>query len=181
MHNTDTYTGPSFSLSNRLKRLVWNVCYTLFFRYSPNPFHFWRSFILSMFGAKIGKGVHIYPKVRIWAPWNLEVGDQAGVGNDVILYSQDKIVLGNKSIISQGSHICTGTHDYTKIGHPLLTYPVYIGEQAWVAAESFVGPGVTIGDGAVIAARSVVVKKVDPWTVVGGNPAKFIKNRIIAD
>jgi len=181
MHNKDTYTGPSFSLSNRFRRLVWNICYILFFRYSPRPFHVWRSLILRVFGAKVGRGVHIYPKVRIWAPWNLEIGDLTGVGNDVILYSQGKIILGSKVIISQGSHICTGTHDYTKLGHPLMTYPINIQEHVWIAAEAFIGPGVTIGSGAVVAARSVVVKNVDSWTVIGGNPAKFIKKRIIID
>jgi len=112
--NTNTYNEPSFSLQNRLLRTFWNIVYVLFFKYSPRPFHFWRSFLLRSFNAKIGKGVHIYPKVIIWAPWNLEIADEVGVGNGAILYSQDKIKIGYRAIISQGTHVCTGTHDYEK-------------------------------------------------------------------
>lgn len=180
MHNIDTYTGPSFSLGNRLRRLCWNFVYILFFRFSPKIMHGWRSFILRAFGAKLGKGVHIYPAARIWAPWNLECGDLVGVADGVILYSQGKIIIGSRAIISQGSHICTGTHDYTKEGHPLITAPIVIKERAWVAAEVFIHPGVTVGEGAVIAARSVVTKDLPAWMVCAGNPCKPIKERIIS-
>lgn len=181
MHNIDTYTGPSFSLGNRIKRIVWNFFYIIFFRYSPRPFHGWRAFLLRIFGAKTGKGVHVYSSVKIWAPWNLELHDECGIGDYATLYSQGKIIIGKRAIISQGSYICTGTHDYTKSGHPLITKPIVIGDQAWVAAEAFIGPGVTIGEGVVVGARSVVFKDIEPWIVVGGNPAKFIKKRVISD
>ena len=181
MHNQDTHTGASFSIKNRLARLVWNIVYVVLFKYSPRLFHGWRSFLLRLFGAKIGKGVHIYPKVRIWAPWNLEVHDEVGVADGVDLYSQGKITLGYRSIISQRSYVCTGTHDFTLKGHPLYTKPITIGKFAWIAAESFVGPGVVVGEGAVVGARAAVFKNVEPWTIVGGNPAKFIKKREIKD
>ena len=177
MHNIDTYTGASFSFKNRLARLIWGVVYIIFFRSSPRSFHSWRSFILKIFNAKIGEGVHIYPNVKIWAPWNLEIGDEVGVADGVDLYSQDKIILGYRAIISQRSFICTGTHNFNLHGHPLTTKPIVINDYAWVAAEAFIGPGVNVGEGAVIGARSVVFKNIEPWTVVGGNPAKFIKNR----
>lgn len=177
MHNTDTYTGASFSLKNRLSRLVWNFVYMLLFKYSPRPLHSWRSFLLRAFGGKIGRGVHIYPKVKIWAPWNLIIHDEVGVADGVDLYSQGIITLGYRAIISQRAYLCTGTHDYTLKGHPLYTRPINIGPMVWVAAESFIGPGVTIGEGAIVGARAVVFKDVAPWEVVGGNPAKFIKNR----
>lgn len=180
-HNTDTYTGASFSLKNRLKRLVWNVVYAVFFRLSPRPFHAWRAFLLRLFGAKIGKGVHIYPKVIIWAPWNLEAKDEAGVANGTDLYTQGKITLGYRSIVSQRSFVCSGTHDYTKKGHPLITAPIVIGDYAWVAAEAFIHPGVTIGEGAVIGARSVVTKDMPAWTVCGGFPCKPLKERKFVD
>lgn len=181
MHNTDTYTGPSFSLKNRLMRGVWGMVYVLFFKYSLTPMHSWRSFILRLFGAKIGKGVHIYPKVKIWAPWNLEVADEVGVANGVDLYTQDKVILGYRAIISQRSYICTGTHDFTQTGHPLRTMPISINAHAWVAAEAFIAPGVTVGEGAVVGARSAVFRNVDKWDVVGGNPARFIKKRVITN
>ncbi len=181
MHNEDTFTGASFSWQNKVARVIWNFIYLIGFKYSPRPLHAWRSFILRLFGAKIGKRVHIYPKVKIWAPWNLEVHDEVGVADGVDLYSQGKIILEYRAIVSQRSYICTGTHDFTLKGHPLFTKPIKISKFAWIAAEAFVGPGITIGEGAVVGARAAVFKDVDPWTVVGGNPAKFIKKRVIKD
>ena len=129
MINTDTYTGPSFTLRNRIKRLIWGCVYVLFFRYSPKPFHAWRSFLLRLFGATVGKGVHVYPAVKIWAPWNLELGDECGIGNGAILYSQDKISIGYRVVISQGTHICAGTHDYRKPGFPSPTISQFFSEK----------------------------------------------------
>jgi putative colanic acid biosynthesis acetyltransferase WcaF len=181
MDNTNTYTGASFTLSNRIKRVVWGMAYTILFRFSPRPFHAWRAFLLRIFGAKVGKGVHVYPGVKIWAPWNLVIADECGIGSGAILYSQAKITIGYRSIISQGTHICTGTHDYTKEGHPLMAFPITIGEKAWLAAEVFVHPGVVIGDGAVIGARSVVTKNMPSWMICAGHPCKAIKERVIND
>ena len=181
MHNQDTHTGPSFSRRNRLARLGWGVVYVLLFRPSPRPLHAWRSLLLRRFGAKIGKGVHIYPGVTIWAPWNLDIGDQAGVASGAILYSQGMITIGEKAVISQGAHLCAGTHDYTKPGFPLVTKPIVIGAQAWIAAEAFVHPGVTVGEGTVVGARSVVVHDLPPWKVCAGFPAKVLKDRTLTD
>jgi putative colanic acid biosynthesis acetyltransferase WcaF len=91
MYNQDTHTGPSFSLQNRIHRLIWDVVAFIFFRLSPTPFHRWRSFLLKVFGAKVGSGVHVYPSVRIWAPWNIELDDECGIGNGAIIYSQAKL------------------------------------------------------------------------------------------
>lgn len=137
--------------------------------------------LLRLFGAKIGEGVHVYPKTRIWAPWNLTMGDQCGVADYVILYSQDRINIGQRAVISQGSHLCTGTHDYKAKGFPLKTKPINIGDEAWVAAEVFVHPGVTIGEGCVIGARAVVTEDMPPWMVCSGNPCKPVKARIIVE
>lgn len=178
MHNQDTHTGPSFSLKNRLARLVWNVVYAVLMRYSPKPLHGWRAFWLRVFGAKVGKGVHIYPRVNIWAPWNLVLKDYCGVANGAILYSQDKISIGYKAVISQGAHICSGTHDFTLPGFPLITKPIVIHDFAWIAAEAFLHPGVEVGEGAVIGARSVVVKNMPAWTVCAGFPCKPIRERV---
>jgi putative colanic acid biosynthesis acetyltransferase WcaF len=179
MHNTDTFTGPSFSISNRTARLVWHIADLLLFKYSPKTFFIWRSFVLRCFGAKIGSGVHVYPKVDIWAPWNLTIGDQSGIANGVILYSQGKIIIGKKSIISQGSHLVTGTHDYTKNEFPLKISAITIGDNVWVAADTFIHPGISIGNGSIIGARSVVTKNLPPWMVCSGHPCKVIKPRIL--
>lgn len=178
-HHKDTYKEASFSLANRLIRVVWGVVYALFFRYSPRPFHGYRAFILRCFGAKVGKGTHVYPGVKIWAPWMLELGDECGIASGVDLYSQGKITVGYRAIISQGTYVCTGTHDYTKAGHPLYTKPITIGNSAWVAADCFIHPGVTIGEGAVIGARSVVTKDMPAWMVCAGHPCNPVKERVI--
>lgn len=175
--NTDTHTGPSFTMRNRLLRLFWLINYTIFFRLSPPPLYAWRSFLLRCFGAKVGPGAHVYPGVKIWAPWNLEVGEEAGIANGVILYSQGKITIGKRAVISQGSHLCAGTHDFNDPGLPLITKPITIGDHAWVTAEVFIHPGVAIGEGCVIGARSVVTKDMPEWTICAGFPCKPIKER----
>ena len=179
--SVDTYKEASFSLTNRLMRLIWGVVYTLFFRYSPRPFHSYRAFILRCFGARVGKGVHVYPRVRIWAPWTLDLGDECGIANGVELYSQGRITIGYRAILSQGTYLCTGTHDYTTAGHPLYTKPIVIGDRVWVAADCFIHPGVTIGAGAVIGARSVVTRDMPPWMVCAGHPCTPLKERIMVD
>ena len=103
--------SASFSLANRLLRLVWGVVWIGLFRPSPRPFHAWRAFLLRVFGAKIGRNVHVYPGVRIWAPWMLEIGDDTGIGSGVNLYSMAPIRIGVRCVISQGAHLCCGSHD----------------------------------------------------------------------
>ncbi len=170
MINQDTHTGASFSLGNRLARLMWNLTSLILFRFSPRPLHGWRRFLLKVWGAKVGKGAHIYPGVVIWAPWNVSFGDNCGVADGVRLYSQGAISIGHKSVISQGAHLCAGTHDYQKSGFPLITKPIGIGDHAWVAAEAFIHPGVSVGVGCVIGARSVVTKDQPEWMVCAGFP-----------
>lgn len=177
MVNQDTRIGPSFSVKNRLGRLAWNAFSLIFFHPSPRPLHVWRSFLLRLFGAKVGKGVHVYPGVKIWAPWNLELADQCGIASGAILYSQGKIIIGKKAVISQGVHLVTGSHDYTKPGFPLITSPIIIGNHAWIAAEAFVHPGVEIGEGCVIGARAVVTKNMPGWLVCSGHPCEPKKER----
>lgn len=177
MHNIDTLTGPSFSFKNRLGRIAWGIVYLLLFRYSPRPFHGWRTMLLRVFGAKVGRGVHVYPKVKIWAPWNLVLSDQCGVANEAILYSQGIIKIGYRTTISQSAHLCAGTHDYTMPGFPTITKPISIGAHVWVAAEAFIHPGVSIGDGCVVGARSVVTKDMPEWMVCAGHPCEPLKNR----
>jgi putative colanic acid biosynthesis acetyltransferase WcaF len=178
--NTNTHKGPSFSFRNRLLRVIWGMVCLVFFRYSPRPLHQWRSFLLRLFGAKIGKGVHVYPVAKIWAPWNLEIDDYSGVGDYVNLYTQGKIKIGKYVVISQGAHLCTGTHDYRINGFPLITKPIDIADHVWIAAEAFIHPGIKIGEGTVVGARSVVTHNLDAWKVCAGNPCITIKNRTIS-
>ena len=175
--NTDTHTGPSFTLKSRIGRAIWGLVQSTLFRLSPRPAHSWRAFLLKLFGAKISGNPHIYAKVQIWAPWNLEVDDLAGIADDVTLYSQGKIRIGQKVVISQGSYLCAGSHDFMKPGFPLTTAPITVKNNAWIAAQAFIHPGVTIGEGTVVGARSVVVKDMPDWMVCSGNPCKPIKER----
>lgn len=177
MTNTDTHTGPSFSLRNRILRVLWRVVYVLLFRLSPPPLHAWRSFLLRLFGAKVGPGVHVYPGVDIWAPWNLILEDQCGIASGATLYSQGEIRIGKRAVVSQGTYLCAGTHDFNDPGFPLITKPIWIKDEAWVAAQAFVHPGVTIGEGTVVGARSVVVRDLPDWKICAGFPAVVIKDR----
>ena len=177
----DAHTQPSFSLTNRFGRLMWRFVYQLLFRLSPRPLHAWRSFLLTLFGAHLGRNCHIYPRAVIWAPWNLMCGAQVGVADGAILYNQAMIKIGDRTVISQGSHLCTGSHDYEDPGFPLFAKPIRIGSEAWIAAECFVHPGVEIGDGAVVGARSVVTHDLPAWMISAGNPCKPIKPRVFRD
>ncbi|RZJ58461.1 MAG: putative colanic acid biosynthesis acetyltransferase [Hymenobacter sp.] len=179
--NTDTVTGPSFSLRNRLGRLIWGFASLALFRLSPRPLHGWRSFVLRCFGAKVGAGVHVYPGAKIWAPWNLELADECAIASGVTLYSQGKIFVGYRAVVSQGAHLVTGTHDYNTPGFILITKPIHIGAHAWVAAEAFIHPGVAIGAGCVIGARSVVTRDMPDWTVCAGHPCVPLKPRTRID
>lgn len=168
----------SFSLKNKISRLVWNVVRLILFRpFASRLFKKWRVLVLKCFGAKIEWSSHIYASVKIWAPWNLEMGANATFGPNVDCYNQGKISIGDNTIVSQKTYLCASSHDYTKKGFPLLLKPIVIRHGVWVAADVFVGPGVIIGNNAVIAARAVVVKEVQENTIVGGNPAKLIKSR----
>lgn len=132
---------------------------------------------MRLFGAQIGREVHIYNSATIYMPWNLCVKDWASIGEHVYIYNLGHVTIGERATISHKSHICAGTHDYCKPDLPLLKPPVSIEDQTWICAQSFIGPGVTVGAGAVVGAGSVVVKDVKPWTVVAGNPACYLKDR----
>lgn len=169
----------NYTTSSKLRRLFWNVSCLLLFRPFALPiFKKWRNVVLRCFGAKIGKGSIVHASSKIWAPWNLEVGQMTCVGPDTIIYNPGKIKIGSKVAISQYSYLCTATHDYTDRRHTLYWKDIVIDDFAWVAADAFVAPGVHIGEYAIVGARSVVTKDVEPYAIVGGNPAKFIKKRV---
>lgn len=167
----------NLTLGNKLARIVWKVVWQLLFRTTPRMLHPWRCFLLRLFGAKLGKAVHPYPSARVWAPWNLEMGDHACLSDGVDCYCVDKIRIGAHSTISQYSFLCTASHDYTQSSMPLVTAPIIIGDRVWITADVFVGPGVSIGDGAVVTARSSVFGDLPPWQVARGNPALAYKAR----
>jgi putative colanic acid biosynthesis acetyltransferase WcaF len=171
------YRDQQLSLSNKLVRGVWLLVYWLLFRLSPVPFHAWRAVVLRMFGAVIGRRVRIYPSARIWAPWNLAMADDSCIGPDVDCYCVDRVEIGVRAVVSQRAFLCTASHDYNRPSLPLITAPIVLQADTWVTAEVYVGPGVTINQGAVALARAVVVRDVEAWAVVAGNPAKVVRRR----
>ncbi len=174
-----TYNSD-FGAGNKILRMVWNICYWFLFRpFNLNMFSSWRALVLKMFGAKVGYNTNIYASVKIWAPWNLSIGDYSSIGPGVDCYNQGKISIGSNTVISQKTYLCASTHDFTISNFPLMVKFIEIKDQVWVAADSFIAPGVIIGEGSVVGARSAVFKNVGAWEVVGGNPASFIKKREI--
>ena len=165
-----------YSRSEYIGRVLWGFM-TPFFRWSPRTFFGWRRMLLRIFGAEIGKSVHIYPSVRIYLPWNLIVGDQASIGEWTLIYNLGHVTIGEKATISHNSHLCAGTHDYRDLTLPLLRLPIEIGAQSWVCSNVYIGPNVKIGEGSIVGAGSVVVKSVPAWQIVAGNPVKFLKMR----
>lgn len=166
-----------FSLQNRLLRCLWQVVVSLLFHPSPRPCHAWRAWLLRLFGAKLGKHCHIYPKAHIWAPWKLHCEDAVCIAENARIYNQADIYLGQGAIVSQEAFLCTGTHDYQDPSFPLVAKPIFIGPKAWVAARAFIHPGCTVGEGAVVGACSVVTQDVPPWAIVAGNPIRVIGKR----
>ncbi len=165
------YRRMHLTTGNKLLRALWQAVWLLLYRPSPRPFHAWRCLLLRLFGARLGRGVHPYPSARIWAPWNLEMGDGACLSEDVDCYSVDRVRIGAHTTVSQYSFLCTASHDSRAADFPLVTAPITLGANVWIAADVFVAPGVTIGDGVVVTARSSVFGDLPPWTVARGNPA----------
>lgn len=159
-------------------RLCWAIG-IYFFKYTPRTWFRWRSLVLKVFGAKIGKSLHIYPSAKVYMPWNLVVGDYCAVGESVLIYNLGVVEMGNNVTVSHKSHLCAGSHDYTITNLPLLKLPIKICSNVWICSQSFIGPNVIIKEGAVVGACSVVTNNVESWSVVAGNPAKFIKPRVM--
>ena len=171
--------GPSFSLGNRLARAAWMVAWLLLARWTPPPLHGWRALVLRLFGAKLGTNVRVHASARIWHPASLELGDNALIGPGAILYNQGQISIGADSVVSQRAHICASTHDTADPHFQLVLRPVQIANRCWVAAESFVGPGVSMGEGAVLAARGALFEDAESWTIYRGNPAAEVRKRAL--
>ncbi len=167
----------SATTGTKIKRILWVAVETMLFRHSFHTMNGWRAFLLRLFGATVGRRCIIRRTVRIYYPWNLRMGDLCVIGDSANLYCLGKITLGDRVMVSQEAYLCAGTHDYMDAALPLLTPPITIGPDAWICARAFIAPGITVGEGGIVAACGVAVKDVAPWTIVGGNPAKLIKVR----
>jgi len=156
---------------------LWWLVQALFFRTSPQVLYGWRRFLLRLFGARVGKGVILRPSVQVTYPWKVQIGDYAWVGDDVTLYSLGEIIIGANAVISQKCYICTGSHDYSKPAFDIYSKPIHIEDEAWLATDVFVAPGVTIGRGAVVGARSGVFKDLAGGYLYAGNPLRMLRPR----
>ena len=162
---------------NKFRRVTWRLVESSLYRWSPVWLHGWRCWLLRVFGASVGPGVHSYPTARIWAPWNLRLGAHSCLGPHVNCYSVGKVAVGDRVVVSQGVHLCSATHDYRVEEFTLLVGDIEIAPLAWIAADAFIGPGVVVGERAVVGARAVVMRDVKAGSVVAGNPASFIRYR----
>lgn len=160
------------------KRVLWDLAWPAF-RLSPRPLFVWRRIVLRAFGARVGGHVHISNTARISMPWNLEVGAWSAIGDRAIIYNLGPVRIGQRTTVSQGAHLCAGTHDHRRADFPLLKQPINVGDGAWICAEAFVGPDVEVGEGAVVGARAVVTKSVEPMSIVAGNPARVVGKRTV--
>ncbi len=165
------------SLGNKLARVAWAIVWGTLFRWSPRILFGWRRLLLRCFGATIGKNARISPSVKVWAPWNLSVGDEAAIAHNVDCYCVDRLTIGNHATVSQNAFLCTASHDIRDPHMKLITAPIVIADQAWICAGVFLGMGLTVGEGAVAGAMSVVTKDVPAWQIVAGNPARSIALR----
>lgn len=157
-------------------QLWWLVQATLF-RGSPQICYGWRRWLLRRFGARVGRGVLIRPTVEITYPWKLTIGDYSWVGDGAVLYTLGEIYLGAHSVVSQRSYICTGSHEPESLAFAIFARPVRIGAECWLAADVFVAPGVSIGDGTVVGARSSVFDDLPPGMICRGAPARPVRRR----
>jgi putative colanic acid biosynthesis acetyltransferase WcaF len=165
-----------YSRGEQVRRMAWAFGRWLV-HLSPHPCYGWRRWVLRLFGARVGRHVRIAASTHLYMPWNVEIGDWAAIGPEVLVYSLGRVRIGQRATVSYRTHVCAGTHDFTDPALPLLKPSVTIEDDAWVGTDAFIGPGLTVGRGAIVAARAVVVKDVEPFTMVGGHPAHVIGQR----
>lgn len=167
----------TWTTREKIGRMLWYWVEATLFRLSPRPMYRWRGWLLRLFGADIHPTARLRSTVRIEVPWHLTIGEGSSVGDFAILYCLGSIRVGRNVSISQYAHLCAGTHDFTRRDMPLLRPPIVVEDEAWIAADVFVGPNVTIGAGCVVGARSSVFDDLPAWSICVGHPARRLKER----
>lgn len=171
--------GRQFSRADQLRRAFWMLAWLVLARWTPPQMHGWRRAVLRLFGARLGAGVRVYSSVAIWWPGNLEMGSDSWLGPRVRCYNQGKVTIGRRVVVSQDTQLCASSHDLNDYNFQLELRPITIEDHAWIAADAFIGPDVTVGKGAVLGARAVAMRDLEPWTIYSGNPAAPIRMREI--
>ncbi|MBB6430792.1 WcaF family extracellular polysaccharide biosynthesis acetyltransferase [Algisphaera agarilytica] len=172
----DRHISP-WTTRQKIGRVLWWFVQATVWRWSWHSSYGYRRWVLRRFGATVDPAARIRPSVRIECPWNITLGANSVVGDFANLYALGRITIGDRVTVSQHVHLCAGTHDYTKPDFPLIKPPITIENDAWIAADAFVGPGVKIGKGAILGARGCAFKDMDSWSIYGGNPAKRLASR----
>lgn len=175
--NKDARAVSPYSTREKVGRVVWMFVGAPLFRCTFHNWYGLRASMLRMFGAQLGPSVRVRASVKIEQPWNLTIGENSSVGDRAILYCLGKVTIGRNVSISQGVHVCAGTHDYRKADMPLQRTPITVEDDAWLAADSFVGPSVVVGRGAILGARGVAMKSLEAGWIYAGNPAVKVKPR----
>lgn len=166
-----------YSTNEKIGRMLWAMVQGTLFRCSFHTWYGMRAWLLRRFGAKLAGNVRIRRTVRIECPWNLTMGENSSAGDRSLLYCLGPVTIGKNVSISQQAHVCAGSHDYTRADLPLLRPSIVIEDDAWIAADAFVGPGIIVGRGAILGARGCAFKDLEPWSIYGGNPAKRLRDR----
>jgi putative colanic acid biosynthesis acetyltransferase WcaF len=171
------YQDIDVTFHDRAGRVLWGVVHLLLFRPSPRTAHGWRRMLLRLFGARIGPLAHPYNSASVWAPWHLVMEEGSTLADHVICHNNTTVHLGPYATISQHSYLCTASRDIDRPGRPVIGAPIHVGRDAWVAVQCYVGPGVTIGENAVVGARSTVTRDVAANSVVAGSPPRLLRMR----
>lgn len=171
-----TSPGP-YSKQDYKRKLLWLIVWHCIYRFLPRQLRGVRLKILRAFGAKLANTVNIRPSARIWHPWLLTMGEHSCLADEVVIYNLGPVIIGDHTVISQNSYICAGSHDYTKPNLPLTRPTIRIGSGVWICAHAFIGPGVTVGDNAIVGAASCINKDVPANMIVAGNPAQTVRER----
>lgn len=164
------YSSP-WSVKHRLRMVLWEYFWLVLCSWTPKPANPWRLFWLKAFGAKIYGKPFVHQRARIQIPWNVTLHNRAALGDRTNAYSLGEIIIHEHATVAQEAYICTGTHAFDKPEFNLITQPIIIEARAFIGARAFIMPGVTIGEGAIVGACSVVTKSVMPGITVKGNPA----------
>ena len=177
--NLGGYNNSNFNTgSGPLKRIVWHFVNGLFFK---SFFHFYglKVFLLKLFGAEIGMNVLIKPNVNIKYPWNLIVGNDVWIGEEVWIDNLAKVQIGNNVCISQWAMLLCGNHNFSKSNFDLITGTIILEDGVWIGARSVVCPHVTCHSHSVLSVNSTATKDLEPYSIYQGTPAVKIRDRII--
>lgn len=161
----------------RLRRAIWYLSGRWLVS-SFLPGSFWRKFILCIFGARIGSNCCLKPRINITSPWHFSVGHHCWFGENVWIDNLALVSIGDAVCISQSAYLCTGNHDYKSTSFDLRLASITIESQSWIGAHAILAPGTHISFGCVVSLGSVVSGSIPQYSIVKGNPARFICSRI---